>query len=54
MSETTQFAGMEGDSRSDNSLKGNVVLLNRYKVMGVLGGGVIGSVYDEIVIEFVV
>jgi eukaryotic-like serine/threonine-protein kinase len=46
MSETTQFAGMEGDSHSDSSLKANAVLLNRYKVMGVLGGGGMGTVYQ--------
>lgn len=46
MSETTQFAGMEGDSRNDQSLKDNAVLLSRYKVMGVLGGGGMGTVYQ--------
>ena len=46
MSETTQFAASEGDSRSDSSLKGNAMLLNRYKIMGVIGGGGMGTVYQ--------
>lgn len=46
MSETTQFAGMESDSHSDSSLKANSVLSSRYKVLGVLGGGGMGTVYQ--------
>lgn len=47
MSETTQFAGTDGDSRSDNSsLKGNAMLLDRYKILGVIGGGGMGTVYQ--------
>lgn len=45
MPETTQFTGTESDSAS-NSLKANVVLNNRYKIMGVLGGGGMGTVYQ--------
>lgn len=47
MSETTQFAASDGDSRSDSSsLKGNAMLLDRYKIMGVIGGGGMGTVYQ--------
>ncbi len=46
MSETTQFAGREGDNRNDSSLKGNAMLLERYKIMGVIGGGGMGTVYQ--------
>jgi len=46
MSETTQFAASEDDSRSGSSLKGNAMLLNRYKIMGVIGGGGMGTVYQ--------
>ena len=46
MSETTQFAASEGDSHNDSSLKGNAMLLNRYKIMGVIGGGGMGTVYQ--------
>lgn len=46
MSETTQFTGIEGDNRNDRSLKGNAMLLDRYKIMGVIGGGGMGTVYQ--------
>lgn len=46
MPETTQFAGMSGDSPSDNSLQANTVLQRRYKILGVLGGGGMGTVYQ--------
>lgn len=46
MPETTQFTGMESGSGSESSLKANFVLHNRYKIMGVLGGGGMGTVYQ--------
>src|SRR5688572_26616494 len=49
MPETTQFAGMGGDGvggPGDGSLKPNTILLARYKVLGVLGGGGMGTVYQ--------
>jgi eukaryotic-like serine/threonine-protein kinase len=45
MAETTQFAGM-GSSGDDGSLKANTILLARYKIMVVLGGGGMGMVYQ--------
>ena len=46
MPETTQFAGMDGTNGSYSSLQKNTVLLARYKILGVLGGGGQGSVYQ--------
>lgn len=46
MPETTHFTGMEGDGTSDATLKANFVLHTRYKIMGVLGGGGMGTVYQ--------
>ncbi|HEX2908024.1 MAG TPA: serine/threonine-protein kinase [Phototrophicaceae bacterium] len=46
MPDTTKFAGMGGDGFSDNSLQANVVLKSRYKILGVLGGGGMGTVYQ--------
>jgi tRNA A-37 threonylcarbamoyl transferase component Bud32 len=46
MPETTQFAGMGGDGPSDTSLQANTVLQRRYKILGVLGGGGMGTVYQ--------
>jgi serine/threonine protein kinase len=46
MPETTHFTGMEGDGTGDSALKANFVLHNRYKIMGVLGGGGMGTVYQ--------
>lgn len=45
MPETTQFPGMEGVGNY-NSLQANTVLLARYKILGVVGGGGQGSVYQ--------
>lgn len=44
MPETTQF-GVE-ESRDDGSLKANTILINRYKILGMLGGGGQGAVYQ--------
>ncbi len=46
MPETTQFSGVGGDGNQDTTLKANFVLQNRYKIMGVLGGGGMGTVYQ--------
>ncbi len=46
MPETKQFANREGDGSQDSSLRANVVLQNRYKILGVLGGGGMGTVYQ--------
>lgn len=46
MPETTQFAGMGGDSPGDNSLPANTTLQHRYKILGVIGGGGMGTVYQ--------
>lgn len=46
MPETTQFAGMGSDGSSDSSLQANTVLQRRYKILGVLGGGGMGTVYQ--------
>ncbi len=46
MPETTQFAGMGGDGSTDSSLQANTVLQRRYKILGVLGGGGMGTVYQ--------
>ena len=45
MPETTQF-GEHDDSGADNTLKANTILINRYKIMGMLGGGGQGAVYQ--------
>lgn len=45
MPETTQFGGPD-DLVNDNSLKANEILLNRYRIIGILGGGGQGSVYQ--------
>jgi serine/threonine protein kinase len=46
MPETTQFQGTGGLGNDDSTLKANVVLHNRYKITGVLGGGGMGTVYQ--------
>lgn len=44
MPETTQF-GVE-ETRDDGSLKANTILINRYKILGMVGGGGQGAVYQ--------
>jgi serine/threonine protein kinase len=46
MPETTQFAGMDGTTGGYSSLQVGTVLLARYKILGVLGGGGQGAVYQ--------
>lgn len=46
MPETTQFGGNEDESYFDGALKPNTILLTRYKIMGILGGGGQGAVYQ--------
>ncbi len=48
MPETTQFAGMSDDgSRSGTTaLQPNTILLGRYKILGEIGGGGMGTVYQ--------
>lgn len=46
MPETTQFGGQEEEVYIDGALKPNTILLARYKIMGILGGGGQGAVYQ--------
>lgn len=46
MSETTQFPGMDTSNGSQGTLQANTVLLARYKILGVLGGGGQAAVYQ--------
>jgi outer membrane protein assembly factor BamB/tRNA A-37 threonylcarbamoyl transferase component Bud32 len=46
MPETTQFSGMENEAGSDGSLKPNHVIASRYKIISVIGGGGMGTVYQ--------
>lgn len=45
MSDTNKFASSP-DTQHTSALKANTVLMTRYKVMGVLGGGGMGTVYQ--------
>ncbi|NDJ60169.1 MAG: protein kinase [Chloroflexi bacterium] len=45
MPDTTKFANEGGDD-PNNGLKANSVLKNRYRIMGVIGGGGMGTVYQ--------
>jgi serine/threonine protein kinase len=46
MPDTTQFGGMEQEGGFDGALKPNTILLARYKVIAVIGGGGQGAVYQ--------
>ncbi|RMF78441.1 MAG: protein kinase [Chloroflexi bacterium] len=46
MSETQQIAGMQGNGREGGTLQANTILQTRYKILGVLGGGGMGTVYQ--------
>lgn len=46
MPETTKFTGMGGEGQHDGALQANTVLMRRYKILGVLGGGGMGTVYQ--------
>jgi serine/threonine protein kinase len=46
MPETAQFGGIEETGHGEGSLKANTILMARYKIMGVLGGGGMGTVYQ--------
>ena len=46
MPETTQFSNSGNDAHVDGALPPNTILLARYKIMGVLGGGGQGAVYQ--------
>ena len=46
MPETTQFGGHEDEAYVDGALKPNTILLTRYKIISILGGGGQGAVYQ--------
>ncbi len=47
MSETTQFGGNENNTQqSAGTLKSDYLLRNRYRIVGILGGGGMGTVYQ--------
>ena len=45
MPETAQFGGQE-EALTEGTLKANTILMARYKILGVLGGGGQGAVYQ--------
>lgn len=47
MPETTQFGDENIGVGGETSLKANTILVNRYKILGVLGGGGQGAVYSS-------
>lgn len=46
MPETTQFGGGYDDTQTSGNLKANTILMARYRILGVLGGGGMGTVYQ--------
>lgn len=46
MTETTQLGGSHDDGFIEGTLKANTVLMNRYRILGVIGGGGMGTVYQ--------
>jgi outer membrane protein assembly factor BamB/predicted Ser/Thr protein kinase len=46
MPDTTQFGGLDGDTNFEGTLKPNTVLLGRYEVTAIMGGGGQGAVYQ--------
>lgn len=46
MPETTQFGSVPDDSQLEGALKANTVLMSRYRILGVIGGGGMGTVYQ--------
>jgi eukaryotic-like serine/threonine-protein kinase len=47
MPETTQFGDENENSQGEGSLKAGHILMNRYKILGVVGGGGQGAVYSS-------
>ncbi len=46
MPETTQFGGQSDPGYVEGALKANTVLMSRYRILGVAGGGGMGTVYQ--------
>ncbi|MCU0497246.1 MAG: serine/threonine-protein kinase [Anaerolineae bacterium] len=46
MPETTQFSGTENTNHIEGTLKANTMLMERYRIMGIAGGGGMGTVYQ--------
>jgi serine/threonine protein kinase len=46
MPETAQFGGLEEHEQQEGALKANTILMARYRILGVLGGGGMGTVYQ--------
>lgn len=46
MPETTQLGGAGDDGHLEGTLKANTILMSRYRILGVAGGGGMGTVYQ--------